>query len=296
MTSVGAIILNHKRWPDTLKVVRSLQAQTHLPESITIVDNNSGSLEVQAIKSDQRGFELISLADNRGYAAGMNAGISQLLARGVDAVLLLTHDARLEKDCLNLLVAEIDHHPTTGVASPVLGWDGRPEVTWSAGGAITTLSGTPHHPQMHSSLASQLAAPTRSVAWCDGAVLLVRTNVFAEVGLLSEEYFLYFEEVDFQTRVRRAGRDVRVVSGALAWQSPGQTPAYLAVRNQLIFLRAHKRRSVPFFLVVVLYRCTREFGKVVLRPGSNSRRIWAMGHGIRDGFNGRLRQDLFSLG
>ena len=296
MTSVGAVVLNYRRWPGTLQVVRSLQGQTHPPDEVLVVDNASGSDEVEAIESDRSGFELLALAENGGYAAGMNAGITQLLTRGVDAVLLLTHDARLEPDCLELLMAEIARRPATAVASPVLGWEGHPDVTWSAGGALMPLTGTPHHPDKQAPLASALAAPTRSVAWCDGSVLLVRSVVFAEVGLLPEKYFLYFEEVDFQTRIRRTGRDIRVVSGALAWQSPGHTPVYLAVRNQLLFLRTHRRRSVPFFLLIVVSRCAKEFVKRVLRPGSDLRRARAMSHGIRDGFTGRLRKELFSLG
>lgn len=296
MTSVGAVVLNYRRWPGTLRVVRSLQAQTYPPDELLVVDNASGRDEIEAIRSDRSGFEVLALPRNGGYAAGMNAGISRLLGRGVDAVLLLTHDARLEKDCLELLVAELDRRPVTGVASPVLGWEGHPGVTWSAGGALRPFTGTPHHPEKHAPLRSVLDAPTRSVAWCDGAVLLVRSEVFTAVGPLPEKYFLYFEEVDFQTRVRRAGRDVRVVSGALAWQTPGHTPLYLAVRNQLVFLLEHRRRSVPFFLLAVLTRCARELAKVVLRPGCDLRRARAMTHGMRDGFTGRLRRELFSLG
>ncbi len=296
MTRVCAVVLNYRNWPQMQAVLTSLAEQTLRIENVVVVDNASGTSQVDAMASALSGsVELLPLDVNDGYAVGMNAGIRRAVDLGADAVLLLTHDVVLEPRCVELLVDELVRHPATGLAAPVLGWGGQAATTWSAGGTLGTLTGTPNHPEKGRDLDTVLHAPTRTVAWADGAALLVRRDVIDELGLLPEQYFLYFEEVDFQARIRRSGRDVRVVSGALAWQTPGRTPLYLATRNQLLWLRSGQRRAIPFFLAVVLYRCVREVAKRVLRRSPNLDRVRAMLSGLVDGRSGRLRRELLTL-
>jgi GT2 family glycosyltransferase len=225
----------------------------------------------------------------------MNRGIRHVLDLGAEVVLLLTHDARLEPRCLSLLAAELAENPRAGVVAPTLAWTGREGVTWSAGGTLSRFTGTPDHPDKGRPTQEVLALPTRSVAWADGAVLMVRAEVLRQLGPLPEQYFLYFEEVDFQARVRRDGRQVRIVSGALAWQTPGVTPRYLAVRNQLLWLRSGQRLAIPFFLGKVGRVCARHTVRRILGRAPDLDLVRAYLHGARDGLNGRLRPELFDL-
>jgi GT2 family glycosyltransferase len=221
----------------------------------------------------------------------MNAGMREALSRGADAVLLLTHDVILEERCVELLTDELERNHQAGVVAPVLGWRGRVDTTWSAGGTIGWLTGTPHHPEKGLPLASVQRRHTRSVAWADGAVLLVRREVLDLVGMLPEHYFLYFEEVDFQARVRRSGRTVEVVSGALAWQTPGHTPRYLAARNQLLWLRSGRRAAIPFFLATVGWACAREVVRRAVGRAPDLALVRALLAGVADGVSGRLRSE-----
>lgn len=296
MTRIAAVVLNYRNWPDTLDVIESLEAQTRAVDEVLVVDNASDPDEVTAIESSRQGrFQLLALDRNDGYAAGMNAGIRRVLAAGADFVLLLTHDTWLEPDCLFLLSDELSRNPMAAVAAPVLGWKGREGVTWSAGGRLTTLTGTPEHPEKGLPLQEVMALPTRSVAWADGAVMLVATSFLERLGPLPEQYFLYFEEVDFQARVRRIGGQVRLVSGALAWQAPGRTPRYLAARNQMLWLRSGQRRAIPFFLASVTWACSREIARRVLGRAPDLNLVKALLLGLQDGMSGRLRRELFAL-
>ena len=296
MTRIAAVVLNHRHWPATLGVLESLESQSTRPVCVVVVDNGSGEAEVDAIRAGAGDrYRVLPLGRNDGYAAGMNAGIRDVARDRPDAILLLTHDVRLEPDCLRLLSDELQRHADTAVAAPVLGWDRRDDVTWSAGGELTGVTGTPWHPDKGSPLHVTLRAPSRSVAWADGAVLLVRREALDRHGPLPEQYFLYFEEVDFQTRIRRHGGAVRVVSGALAWQAPGRTPRYLAARNQILLLRAHRRRALPFFLATVVLSCAREAAKRLLGRSPDMSVAMALWFGIVDGLTGRLRRELFEL-
>ena len=296
MPSIAAVVLNYRRWPETLEVISSLEAQTSRVDQLLVVDNASGADEVAAIEAESSGrFALVALNVNSGYAAGMNEGIRVALSQAADAVLMLTHDVVLDRRCVEFLVDELERNPCAGVVAPVLAWKGREDTTWSAGGKLGRLTGTPHHPDKGRSLAAALREPTRTVTWADGAALLVRRQVLDELGPLPEQYFLYFEEVDFQARVRRSGRDVRVVSGALAWQSPGHTPRYLAARNQMLWLRSGRRRAIPFFLAGVSWTCGREIVRRLVGRAPDLNLVRALLIGVIDGVSGRLRKDFFAL-
>jgi GT2 family glycosyltransferase len=91
----------------------------------------------------------------------------------------------------------------------------------------------------------------RLVDFVPGAAMLVRRGVFEDVGLLPEEWFLYFEETDFCVRAGRAGWKVAVDTGARAVHRfgsadglPSEVLVYYFVRNRLLF--GERFTDVPF--------------------------------------------------
>ena len=78
--------------------------------------------------------------------------------------------------------------------------------------------------------------------WADGAILLIRREVFERVGMLDETLFIYFEEADLCLRATSNGFAVGVVLAAEAEQESGQPArpgfhAYLISRNGLEYAR-----------------------------------------------------------
>jgi hypothetical protein len=89
------------------------------------------------------------------------------------------------------------------------------------------------------------------VDFVPGAAMLVRRRVFEDIGLLPEEFFLYFEETDFCVRAARAGWKVAVETRARAVHRfvssdglPSETLLYYFVRNRILFGR--RLTEVPF--------------------------------------------------
>jgi GT2 family glycosyltransferase len=128
-----------------------------------------------------------------------------------------------------------------GAASPRIQSDGG-RVVWEAGGRSELIGrGT----------APGRGGEMRLVDFVPGAAMLVRRKVFEEVGLLPEEYFLYFEETDFCVRAARAGWKVAVDTRARVVHRfaapdglPAETLIYYFVRNRLLFGR--RFTEVPF--------------------------------------------------
>jgi GT2 family glycosyltransferase len=68
--------------------------------------------------------------------------------------------------------------------------------------------------------------------WVSGASMMVRSRVFADIGLLDEGYFLYFEEVDFCLRARRAGWTCWYVPASRVVHLVGRSTGFTNTRSQ----------------------------------------------------------------
>ena len=233
---VGPVILSYG--PDAEASVRRLVGELHRdgvePESITVVHNPSPSAPRPVGMPD--GVTLISPERNLGYAGGMNLGIKDQLAKGRDLVLLITDDVRLEPGAVTRLVGGAARSQGYGVLGPALEWHGR-ETVASFGGRLTAtgagwlISDTPEDPDGDGITACD---------YVDGCAVLIRREVLEEIGLLTDRFFMYYEEAELCVRARRGGWLVGVVLAARAAQTSGETKRpgafnYLMARNGLAF-------------------------------------------------------------
>ena len=175
-----------------------------------VVDNASQGINWQLIHADYPDIRFLHLARNLGFAAANNVAIG--VSRG-QYVLLLNPDTIICEDAIVKFVNWMEQHPRVGAAGPLLRQIGGKPQPYSFGSAPT-----PRY------LLVRLLARLRSrylhqwhgskpllVDWVAGTCLLVRRRALQDVGLLDERFFLYFEDVDWGMRFRRAGWDVMFV-------------------------------------------------------------------------------------
>lgn len=187
---------------------------------VVVVDNDSsdGSVErIQSLVGERRWEGWITVLPqkrNRGFAAGNNAALHYLFdqSESVDGFLLLNPDTLVHSGALDFMANFLETHPEVGIvgaqledAECALQSSGRrfPSVLseLDAAARLGTLS------RLLSKW--QVVLPLEGVPhrcdWVSGAAMMVRREVFEDIGLLDEDYFLYFEELDFCHRARRAG-------------------------------------------------------------------------------------------
>ena len=205
-------------------VVDSLGALQHEVEQIgdmhvVVTDNDSGDGSVEIIQSaiEANGWDwctLIPLTHNGGYGAGNNAGIRPYLdtAEPPDYVMLLNPDACVHRGAISTLLAFMESRRDVGIAGTrVEGADGKQAhsafrfpsaaselVEGFKLGLLTKLLSDRQ-------LLYDLGDEVMQVDWVTGAAMMIRREVLTDVGLFDDGYFLYFEEVDFCFRARRAG-------------------------------------------------------------------------------------------
>jgi len=195
---------------------------------VTVVDNASAADISPYIAGTGVPVTVLRRPKNLGYAAGNNAAIRAILDSSnpePSAILILNPDVRLSPRSIERLLRFLNETPSCGAISP---------TTPQRGHATRSLWGWPiAQPRGDGSLARTDRLP--------GFCMLVRPEVFRRVGLFDETYFLYWEEVDFCLRARKAGFDlliarfVPVTHGAEKETRPKTHRTYYMWRNQFPF-------------------------------------------------------------
>jgi GT2 family glycosyltransferase/glycosyltransferase involved in cell wall biosynthesis len=219
----GIVLLNWNNEPDTRRALESLRQVTQPAHRVYVVDNGSVDGSMDRIEAAFRGEGHVFLrnAENLGFSGGCNVGIRRALDDGADSVLLLNNDCIVrDGDMLAALVRVLAAHPQCGaVGGKILRWPDTGTI-WSTGGFVSPWrqryvgADEPDRGQ-HDRLAPR--------TFLSGALMLVRREVFAAVGLLSEDFFFGHEDWEFGTRVTRAGFALLYTPESVVYHAAGQS-------------------------------------------------------------------------
>ena len=275
--SVTIIVLNENSRQDTLDCLRSLKHLTYPHTHVIVVDNGSTDGSVDAIQTQFPRITLIATGENLGFTGGNNLGIQHAIEAGADYIMLLSNDAIIAPDMIEVMVAAMKADPSIGVTGPTIYDYDQPDNIWSAGGSINWKRGTTEMIGQGEEDKCQFGCANHQVDFVAGCALMARRETWEKAGLLDDQFFMYYEETEWCVRARRAGFKIAQVPLAMMWRKiPTETSAtsprtfYYMTRNRLLFLR-HTRASVTTWL----YTLT-EYGHTLaswtLRPKWQDRR------------------------
>lgn len=149
---------------------------------------------------------LIRSGGNLGFAGGCNVGMRAAGVEKYDFFWLLNGDTVVHRDALAALVRRAQASERIGLVGSTVRYYDRPDIIEALGGArlqhatLTTrqigqgvrLDASP----------TDAAAVERDMFYVAGSSMLVSNTFVREVGLMQEDYFLYFEEMDWAMRGR----------------------------------------------------------------------------------------------
>lgn len=245
---VFTVLLNYQHADDTVQCLASLQSSTVRTQWVVVVDNGSGDEVVQRLTSELGARTFIDAGDNLGYAAGNNLGIRHAIDRDAEFVWILNPDTTVEDDTLEQLLRTMEEHPDCGiVGARILNGGSQPLTIATDGGLVDwSTGGATDHINVGRPDADVPAGDAHPVDYVPGACMLIRRAVLEDVGLLPEEWFLYFEETDFNLRVAAEGWRLLVNPRARVHhhkRSSGSLPSayyvYYFVRNRMLFAQRH---------------------------------------------------------
>ena len=195
---VFIVVLNYNG-KDCLSKTLSGVFKTDYPNSeIILADNNSTDGSFEAAKINFSKIIFIKNSQNLGFSAGNNVGIKYALERGADYILLLNYDVETERGFLAPLVEAMKKNKNIGIGSPVI-LEADKKTVWFSGGKINWLAMKTAHKK------NNIAQNYFGSDYISGCAMLIRKEVFKKIGLLDEDYFLYYEDADFSARAKKAG-------------------------------------------------------------------------------------------
>lgn len=293
---LAAVVLNYRTPEQTWLAVRSLQTSYRPPDRILVVDNGSGDGSAAMLREALTRVEIVETGLNLGFAGGCNVGIRSALEAGADHVLLVNSDVVLAPDAIDRLLAAFEADVTLGIVAPLLLSREEPGRIASAGIRYSRTTGRMRQRGSGRTVAALGRAP-EAINGVSGCVMLIRRSVFEAAGLLDEDYFFSFEDIDFCLRAADAGFQSACVLASVAYHEGASTigrrssrRVYFATRNHLKLqarVGAPARRAIGAAAVIGLNAAHAILSPEVRVPSGLS----AVARGAWHHFRGRYGSD-----
>ncbi len=246
---VFIVILNYNGESTIKQCLNSVFQMDYPNFEVAVVDNNSNDGSLELAKRFFPKAHFIKNEKNVGFAAGNNVGIRFALEKMADYIFLFNNDATIKRSALLKLVDAAENDKNAGIAGPVI-FKGNAGSTWFAGGEIKWLT----MKAAHTNSGINPEAGSFKTQYVSGCAMLIKKKVFKRAGLLSEDFFLYYEDVDFCVQAKKKGFHSVIVPGAEAFhfensEQNKKSKIYWLVISGLIFFK----KNTPFFLKPWMY-------------------------------------------
>ena len=241
---IAIVILNWNGCVDTIACLETLKRLRADNCRIIICDNSSTDDSwtiLKAYVASQIGLDiqLVQTGSNLGFAGGNNVGLRLALSDPeMQFAWVLNNDTEVASEALSYLLAYMNAHPDVGICGSTLLYADDPSLIQAVGGQYNPWLGTSKHVLGHQKFRQTICESVNpdSFDYVVGASMFVRRAVLERVGLLSEDYFLYCEEIDWATRMKRQMPKMRL----------GYAPASLVYHKEGASTGANDRQGKTY--------------------------------------------------
>lgn len=281
MTSI--ISVNFNQPEVTIAFLKSVKDQAgEIPLEVILVDNGSRVDHGPEFQSAFPGLIYLRSAENLGFAGGNNIGIER--ATG-DFLLLLNNDTEITPGLIPVLTEELERNPEIGLISPLLLYYDQPDVIQYAGFTemnYLTCRNKGIGNMEHNS--GQYDEVSRETAFCHGAAMMCRRTDLEAIGLMEAHYFLYYEELDWCEKFKRAGKKIWFSGRAKVYHKESMSvgkesniKTYFMTRNRMLFIRRNTGwlNVALFSLFYILIACPKQM-LIYLKKGRKDLIKWVL--------------------
>ncbi len=234
--NIFVIILNWNGFHDTLRCLKSLEKTTYKHTPL-VVDNGSSDESVIEIKNHFPHINLIQTGGNLGYAGGNNIGIRAALKKGADAIILLNNDTVVSPNFIEAFL--IRNLPLQGGNPHLMS---KKNLLDHQGGKWNSFDGDFDF-FAKNGLSSKFTGVVELDYVC-GVCMFIKKEVFENIGVLDQRFFLFWEESDFCFRALSSGYQPTVCPEAILYHKvsasfTGGKPhtTYFFHRNRLLWIK-----------------------------------------------------------
>ena len=295
---VSIIIINYNGADDTLECLDSLSKIDYPDYEIILVDNASSdaSFTLNEVHKNFPAVKILAFPRNFGFAGGNNAGIKDALDGGARYALLLNNDTTVASDFLSQMVKAAKSDRNIGIVGAKIYYFAEKNRIWYNGSIFSWINGG-RHIQDDAIDENPGDKEIRNTEYVTGCALLIKKEVVEKIGLLCEDFFMYYEDIEWSLRARGAGYKTVVAPAAHIWHKVSRSASkmgapvihYYNIRNTLILTKAHA--PAPIKALVYLwsaYHCVKQIAKLIMFRDRDSKHIArAIMRGISDFYRGK---------
>ncbi len=300
MTKLALVTLHYKNLSDTIGLLQSIK-EARAPRDLHllcyVVDNEGSPGLLKVIETDYPNVVIIKNGQNNGFAAGNNLGFSRAISDQADIIVAINNDVIVPKDFLERVLASPINKPDVGAVGGLIyfapGFEFkkgyRPKalgkVVWYAGGKFdwdNILGQNDHVDEVDKGQFIE----SQDTDFITGALFITKAPVLKKIGLFDERYFMYLEDVDLCTRIKKDGLRLVFDPHIKVWHKVAQSSGigsplndYFITRNRLLFGMKFARPRTQFALFREALRklvsgtpaqksATRDFFTLKFGPGS----------------------------
>lgn len=253
--TVTVITVNFNQSFITEQLLSSIaNTNAYLDVEIIVVDNGSKVNSVPVWEQKYPDVKFIRSEVNLGFAGGNNLGIKE--AKG-EYLFFVNNDTEFSSGLIATLVKVLEDNTEVGMVSPKIRYFDQPEMLQYAG--FTPMNYYTCRNYCIGQFETDKGQYDDNVGvtgYAHGAAMMLKREAMDKAGLMAENFFLYYEEMDWCDRIERAGYEIWFVPQALIYHkesvSVGKASGlkeYFMNRNRILFIR----RNAPFVARIFFY-------------------------------------------
>ncbi|MCC6411241.1 MAG: glycosyltransferase family 2 protein [Saprospiraceae bacterium] len=259
---VSVITVNFGPGHHTAALLENIRRLNDPRLEVWVVDNGSPENPIPDLSARFPEVHFIQSAFNRGFAGGNNLALPE--ATG-DYLFFVNNDTEIAPGCIDKLLHLVQQKSKIGIVCPLLlhypEEGGVLKVQYAGMTPLNPITGRNRTIGSGEPAVNWKDAEPRTTAYAHGAAMFVPRGVLASAGPMHEDYFLYYEELDWSERIRKAGYEIWVEPQAKVYHKEGATmksmgavKTYFLHRNRVLFMRRfQKTPALWFFFLHVLF-------------------------------------------
>lgn len=256
MKTVSIITVNFNQSYVTEQLLASINVtNTYLLIEVIVIDNGSAINSVPEWIVKYPDVKFIRSEKNLGFAGGNNLGIEQ--AKG-SYLFFVNNDTEFTKNLLQGLVDVFDNNPQVGMASPKIIYFDEPGILQYAGYTEMNYYTCRNYTiGQFEKDESQYDNTLGRTGYAHGAAMMVRREAMDKAGMMAENFFLYYEEMDWCDQIKKAGYEIWFVPQVMIYHkesvSVGKASGlkeYFMNRNRILFIRRNAPLPAKLFFYV----------------------------------------------
>jgi hypothetical protein len=252
---VSFVFPTMNRRKDVVRLLKSIYSLEYPKDKIEIImaDNCSSDDTVSVVRKE---FPKVKIIENK-YNFGTSIAFNQLVEKSIgDYIFMLDDDEIFEKNCLRIMMESSLKNPNIVFATGLFYYNDKKRIR-NLGGKLNPFFGLKStiRGKNEINIGKYKGVEVEIIA---GGTLLIKKEIFDDIGGFDERYFLSHDDIDWEIRLKKKGYKIVVIPEAIIYhnhklnEKPSPFYEYHLIRGKTILLKKHSFWFLPLWVIYIL--------------------------------------------